>query len=265
MKAKVNDIMINYELIGEGACVVLIHGFGDNLNMWYNQVPEFSKYYKVLTYDVRGFGQTQKGERPYSMDMFAEDLYGLLTVLEITSVCVLGFSMGGRIGLEFALQHPEMTMGLILANSAAGGPPRADVVERRKQMMEVFQKSKIEAIAEMMTTGALSPGFKERDPSAFKRYKDIKMQNDPSDYVAIMKAIAGALAGDLDLSRLKCPVQVLLGEHDMVMSINEIEGMRKSIRDLFVTILPTGHAAAIEAPSQFNEAVLSFMKRIQFG
>ena len=127
MKAKVNDIMINYELIGEGPCVVLIHGFGDNLNMWYNQIPEFSKYYKVLTYDVRGFGQTQKGKRSYSMDTFAEDLYGLLTVLKITSVCVLGFSMGGRIGLEFALQHPEMTAGLILANSSAG------VLGRRKK------------------------------------------------------------------------------------------------------------------------------------
>ena len=199
------------------------------------------------------------------MDTFAEDLYGLLTVLKITSVCVLGFSMGGRIGLEFALQHPEMTAGLILANSSAGGPRRADATERRKQMMDAFQKSNIEAIAEMMTTGALSPGFKERDPSTFQRYKDIKMQNDPSDYAAIMKATAGVPEGDLDLGLLQCPVQVLLGEHDPIMSIDEIEGMRKSIRDLVVTILPTGHAAAIEAPVQFNETVLSFMKRIQLG
>lgn len=264
MKAKVNGIMMNYELIGEGLCLVLIHGFGDNLNMWYNQIPEFSKYYKVLNYDVRGFGQTEKSSTSYSMEIFADDLYGLLSVLGITSVCVLGFSMGGRIGLEFALQHPEMTAGLILANSGVGAARSTDAAERRKQMMDAFQRSNNEAIAEMMTAGALSPAFKEKDPSTFQKYKEIKMQNDPSDYVAIMKGTAGALAGVLDLSRLQCPVQVLVGEHDAVMSINEIESIKKSIKDPVVTILPTGHAAAIEAPSQFNEVVLGFMKGIQF-
>ena len=170
MKTKVNDIMMNYELIGEGFCLVLIHGFGDNLNMWYNQMPTFSKYYKVLTYDVRGFGQTERSSTSYSMEIFADDLYGLLSVLGITSVCVLGFSMGGRIGLEFALQHPEMTAGLILANSGVEGARSTDAAERRRQMMDAFQKSNNEAIAEMMTTGALSPAFKEKNPSTFQNH-----------------------------------------------------------------------------------------------
>ena len=67
MKIKANGIVMNYELAGEGPCLVLIHGAGDNLKMWYNQVPIFSQHYQVLTYDVRGFGQTQGPEGEYSV------------------------------------------------------------------------------------------------------------------------------------------------------------------------------------------------------
>ncbi|MBI4302451.1 MAG: alpha/beta fold hydrolase, partial [Chloroflexi bacterium] len=58
MKIKANGISMNYELTGAGECLTLIHGAGDNLNMWYHQVPTLSQRYQVLTYDVRGFGQT---------------------------------------------------------------------------------------------------------------------------------------------------------------------------------------------------------------
>jgi pimeloyl-ACP methyl ester carboxylesterase len=60
---------MNYELSGQGNCLVLIHDFGDNLSMWYHQVPEFSKQYRVLTYDVRNFGQTEIGKDPLTVSL----------------------------------------------------------------------------------------------------------------------------------------------------------------------------------------------------
>jgi pimeloyl-ACP methyl ester carboxylesterase len=107
MKIKANGIEMSYALCGKGKYLVLIHGFTDNLNMWYNQVPEFSKQYQVLTYDVRGFGQTEKTQGPHSMDLFADDLQGLLKALGLRSACVLGYSMGGRIALEFCMKYPQ--------------------------------------------------------------------------------------------------------------------------------------------------------------
>ena len=62
MKIKANNISINYEVAGSGEWLTLIHGAGDNLNAWYNQVPAFSQHYQVLTYDVRGHGQTELPE-----------------------------------------------------------------------------------------------------------------------------------------------------------------------------------------------------------
>ena len=75
MKLRTNSILVNYELTGNGECLVLIHGAGHNLNGWYFQVPACSKRYQVLTYDVRGHGETELGELEGSQETWADDLF----------------------------------------------------------------------------------------------------------------------------------------------------------------------------------------------
>jgi len=253
---------MHYKLSGEGNCLVLIHGFSDNLNMWYNQVPDFEKKYQILTCDVRGFGQTEITKGTYSMELFADDLYELLRVLGIRSACLLGYSMGGRIGLEFALKHPEMTTGLIFANSGVGGARTPEMEERLKLMGDILQQGEIEAISEMMAVSSFSPGFKEKEPVIFEKYKGIKMQNDPLAYSAIMQAMFAEADTLPDLSSLKCPVLIIAGESDSFMEIDIAESMKSSIKNSVLKVLSTGHAAAIEAPEEFNQAVLDFVERL---
>ncbi len=264
MKVRANGIEMNVEQSGQGPCLVLIHGYTDNLNLWYNQVPEFSKRYRVLTYDVRGFGKTEVRPAAYSMGLFAEDLVELLRALAIPSACVLGYSMGGRIALEFALTHPEMTAGLILANSGIGEPPNREMQERRKMMVGVLEEGNIEVISELMTEASFSPGLRGRNPAAFEKYKRIKMQNDPSEYLAIMQAIVESIDSPADLGRLSCPVLIIAGDRDGFMAVRVGEAMRAAIGDAELKILPTGHAAAIEAPEAFNATVLSFLRRLHW-
>lgn len=263
MKIHANGINMNYQLTGEGKYVALVHGFGDNLQMWYNQVPEFSKRYQVLCYDVRGFGLTENSKGPYSIDLFAKDLYELLGALEISSVCVLGFSMGGRIALEFALAYPKMTTGLILANSCVETFPRPEMAKHRKIMASVLQQGNIEAISGTMTKGSFSPGFEKDNPAAFQRCLDIRMQNDPADYLAIMHAVDEALDAPVDLSRLECPVLMIAGDGDALMGGSVAEYMTKAIGNARLKILPTGHLSAIECPEKFNRAVLDFMEDLR--
>lgn len=260
MRVHANGISMHYELSGEGLCVVLIHGYSDNLSMWYNQVSEFTKNYQVLTYDVRGFGETEITKGNYSMKLFAEDLYELLQVLNIKSACVLGYSMGGRIGLEFALTHSDMTVGLIFANSGIGAPTSSEVEERRKVMMNILQKGNIEEISEMMTVSSFSPGFNEKDPVIFQKYKAIKMQNNPLSYHEIMQMMVAEATAPPDLGRLICPTLIIAGESDGFMPLDVAETMKRSIKDAVLKVLPTGHAAALEAPESFNKAVLDFLE-----
>jgi len=263
MKIKANGIQINYELSGKGKNLVLIHGFTDNLNMWYNQVPAFSKNYQVLTYDVRGFGQTEKSAGPFSMDMFADDLHELLKALGIGSACVLGYSMGGRIALEFCMKYPQEATGLIMANSVVGTPTTPEREERTKMMVEMIQAGNNEVISEIMTANSFSPGFKEKDPTTFNQYKAIKLQNDPSGYLPVMMAMGAAATVPVDLKRVKCPVLMLAGTADMFMPLNVAEEMHKKMKGTELKTFPTGHIAAIEAPKAFNEAVLAFLNKTQ--
>ena len=202
------------------------------------------------------------------MALFADDLNGLMTELKIEKACVLGYSMGGRIALQFALMHPDKITGIVFANSgimSAQTQPSekemAEMMERRQQMMTAFESGDIETIAEMMTERSMSPGFKDKAPDVFRRYKSVKTQNNPAHYQGIMQAMMAGMSEPPDLGQLACPALIIAGEQDGFMATGVAESMKKEIKNATAVILPTGHAAAIEAPDDFNSAVLDFMKK----
>ena len=143
MRIEANGISMNYELSGNGTYFTLIHGAGDNLNEWYNQVPVFSQRYQVMTYDVRGHGQTELPEGELTTELWIDDLYALLKALNISETILLGFSMGGGIALGFTMAHPEMIKALILSNSGGGGPRRS---EEEMREMGAARQGRIESI-----------------------------------------------------------------------------------------------------------------------
>ena len=120
MIVNTNGFFAHYEVTGEGENIILIHGAFDNLEMWYHQIPALSKYYRVITYDVRGHGKTECTEEDYSLSLFSKDLYHFMKTMDIEKAYFLGFSMGGRIALNLAIDHPGMVKALILANSPMG-------------------------------------------------------------------------------------------------------------------------------------------------
>ncbi len=263
MKVKANGITMYCEIKGRGDNLVLIHGAGDNLNMWYHQVPVFSRYYRVITYDVRGSGKSDSPEGEYSIPLFAEDAYRLMMALKISPAYFLGYSMGGRIALQLALEHPEMVKALVLANSSVGlTPPAPEAIERRKTIIELLQKKDMKTFAEMMTAAAFSPDFKSRNPAEFDRYLKVKMQNRPEGIARLMGSLA-APPSPPDLSRLKCPTLLIVGESDFYMGVEQGRLAQRAIAGSELVILPTGHAAAIEAQERFNSAVLDFLSRVK--
>jgi len=262
MKIKANGISMNYQTAGEGPNLVLIHGAGDNLNMWYHQVPVFLKNYRVITYDVRGSGLTDIPEGECSISLFAEDTYELMKALKVQTACFLGYSMGGRIALELALRHPELVKALVLANSSVGlTPPSSEGMERRRLMMELLDKGDMKTFSEMMTTNAFSPGFGTRNPVEFERYMGVKLENKPEGLARMMQSLAQP-ASPPDLSKVTCPVLIIVGENDAYMGVEQGKQANEAIAGSKLVVLPTGHAAAIELPEKFNSAVLEFLTSI---
>lgn len=266
MNIEANGISMNYELSGSGRCFTLIHGAGDNLNEWYNQVPVFSQHYQVLTYDVRGHGQTELPEGELTTELWAEDLYALLKVLNINETILLGFSMGGAIALGFTIAYPEMVKALILSNSGGAARPRRSEEEirqmetRRQAQIEAIKKEGMEAVVRDRISRTFSPGFAEKNPETVERYKSILLQNDPEGYLRVMQRM-GRAATSPDLSKITCPTLIIAGEHDPFGGPSG-KTTQEAIRGSQLKTFPTGHYTPLEQPQEYNETVLRFLAEV---
>ena len=116
---KVNDIQMYYEIHGEGEPLVLIVGLGTDISEWEGIIHWLAQKYKVLAFDNRGAGRTDKPDTQYSIEMMAHDTAGLMRTLGIEQAHILGISMGGRIALALALQHAKSVKELILVSTSA--------------------------------------------------------------------------------------------------------------------------------------------------
>ena len=226
-------------------------------------MPILSQSYRVLTYDVRGHGQTESPPVEYGMELLVQDLYELLKALNVPETYVLGYSMGGRIALGLALDHPEMVKALILANSPVAPIQRSEeemkqMMEMRRKRMEAIEKQGLESMIDETTAMMLSPGFAEKKPEVVARYKEIRLKNDPGAYLTVMRSMATGMQPP-DVSAVKCPTLIIAGEHDGFSGPEPARAGQKLIAGSKLVVMPTGHASAIEQPDEFNKAVLDFL------
>ena len=121
-RARVNGIEIAYELRGAGIPLVMIHGAQGDQSMFTGMASAFASNYRVLTFDQRGSGLSEKPDMPYSIAMLADDTAALMDHLNIPSAHIIGVSMGGMVAQEFALSHPHKVRSLVLGCTTPGGP-----------------------------------------------------------------------------------------------------------------------------------------------
>lgn len=154
-----------------------------------------------------------------------------------------------------------MVKALVLANSSPGlTPPSPEILERRRVWQELLEKGDIQGFAEMMMTNAFSPGFKENNPTEFEKYRKIKLQNKPQKFARVIRGLT-TLTTPPDLTKVKCPVLLIVGENDAYMGVDQGKLAQQAIVGSKLVIFPTGHAAAIELPDKFNSAVIEFLSK----
>lgn len=121
--AHINGIDLYYEEYGQGFPVVLVHGGGADNTQWVAQVSAFSQRYRVITYDRRGSGRSQKEGLSHSAELWVEDLHQLMRHLGIGQAYIGGTSYGGMVTLEFLLKHQDMAKAAILVSTTSEGWP----------------------------------------------------------------------------------------------------------------------------------------------
>ncbi|MCS7286025.1 MAG: alpha/beta hydrolase [Anaerolineae bacterium] len=260
-RMKVNDIEVAYEVTGDGHPLVLITGVGYGRWFWHKIVPDLAKHFKVITFDNRGAGESDKPPGPYTTKMMAADTAGLLDGLGISKAYVMGHSLGGFIAQELALARPELVEKLVLASTTYGGP---NVIPITPEALEVLTKRDGDPV-ELVHRGikvACAPGFAERHPEIVKELLEYRLTNPvpPAQYQA--QVMAGATHNAEDrISQITCPVLILFGEHDKVVPPGNAELLARKLPNARVKIIPnTGHIFPIEDPQATIRALLEFLK-----
>jgi len=223
------DIKQHFIEQGTGFPLLLLHGNGEDVSYFEHQTGPFSEHFRVIAIDTRGHGQTPRGEAPFTIRQFAEDLLGFMDLHGIGKAHILGFSDGGNIAMIFAMKHPERVGKLILdgANLQASG-----VKPKYQIPIEIGYR-----IARL---------FARRSPEARKNAEMLGlMVNDPDIQPE-------------ELVRIQSPTLVLAGDKDMIKE-KHTRLIAESIPGAELCILPGSHFVANRNPEAFNEAVLRFL------
>ncbi len=217
---KINDINMYYEIHGEGFPLVMILGFVENIFWWHpNLINKLSEKFKVILFDNRGAGRTDKPRNDYSIKMFANDTVGLMDALKIEKAHVFGHSMGGCTAQELILNYPEKVEKLILCATGCGGSKQvigSDHVWRllTGQLKQYRIFDLVNTIMEVLFTEE----FIQNNPKAVKEtyQKIVKTPIPVHAYRRQFKALMSFSAW-VKLKRIKSPTLILHGKEDTLI------------------------------------------------
>jgi 3-oxoadipate enol-lactonase len=260
MRVKINDISINYEIAGSGKTLVLTHGLGGNRQAWETIIPLLTGHYQVLTWDVRGHGQSDKPEGKYSAGLFANDLAALLKVLDIGGAFVLGHSMGGVVALRFALDFPDLCNALIVSSSSAEVNPRA--TKYWQDLANTVLEKGMEAIPSDPTR-TFTKSFIEKNPEMVEEFARNRAVNDPGAYVKAALAVSEYNYNE-ELGKIHCPTLIIVGNEDMTTPPGGSVKMSRLITGSKLVIFDDcGHLSYVEQPEVFSKSILDFLGKVR--
>ncbi len=215
---------------GQGTPIILLHGNGENCTYFQKQIDEFSQYYHVYAIDTRGHGKTPRGNQPFTIRQFSEDLLGFMDGHQIDRAHLLGFSDGGNIAMVFAIQHPDRVNCLILngANLNAGG-----VKPTTQIPIEIGYK--------------IARRFSEKSDSARLNAEMLGlMVNDPN-------------VAPEELAGIKSKTLIIAGTKDMIKE-EHTRLIAESIPGSELAFIKGNHFIANKKAGEFNRVVLEFLK-----
>lgn len=252
-----NGVSLRYELSGNGDhTLILIHEMGGSLESWDEVLPEFQKHFRVLRYDQRGFGLSEKTSI-ITMDSILADLNGLIDALQISTPCHLAATaLGAGMALGFAIHSPERVARLAVASPSTRGSQ--STIPAREERIKNIQAGGMRSSCDK----SLAKSYPERlrkNTARFERYRNRWLANDPESFIAINRFLS-TLDVTEGLATLTCPVLVIGGEYDEIRTPPMSKGVADQIPSANYIEVKTGHFMAVQTPELFIQHVLPFLR-----
>ena len=241
---------------GVGATLVLLHELGGSLESFDAFVDHLVGRWRVVRYDQRGAGLSEKPPGPASLVDHARDLAGLLDALDLAQPChLVGVAAGAAVAALLALDHPGRVAGLALCAPALGVAP-----ERRAYLTEraaLAERAGLRAVAEASLANSY-PAALRGDGETFARYRARFLANDPAAYARANEALAEASV-EARLGDLAVPCLVLAGRHDLLRPPDAVRAAAERIPGARLAVIESGHLMPVQAPAAMAAAVEEFL------
>lgn len=257
MQARINDLVVNYEVSGQGPWLTLSHSLATTLHMWQPQMQALSQHFTVLRYDTRGHGLTAAPPAPYTLEQLADDAHALLQHLGVARSHWLGLSMGGMVGQMLALRQPHLLHRVVLADTTGQVPPAgaqiwADrVVTARAQGMQ--------AVVQPTLSRWFTDTFHAAHPLLMEHIGAMIASTPLEGYAGCCAAIATTNTLEA-LKQQRSPALVIVGEQDQGTPPAAARALAQHWPGAQLVLLPdAAHLSNMEQPDAFNAAVLGFL------
>lgn len=253
---EVNSTSIHYESTGAGSSVLFIHGLGSSTRDWERQVEHFAPSYRVITLDLRGHGQSDKPNGPYTIHQFSEDVAELIDELDLAPVSAVGISLGGMVAFQLATDHPELMDRLVVVNAL---PDNRLLHEARGQ---IWMRRFIVRFLGLERMGRILGArlFPDEDMEEERMQMARRWaENDKRAYQHSFEAAVDWPGVTDQLQSFDRPTLMISSDQDYV-GLDQKQPYLDALPQVkHVVIEDARHAVPVERPDRFNEVLTEFL------
>lgn len=271
--AKSGDVSLYFEEAGQGEPIVFVHEFADDLHSWEPQLRFFSRRYRCVAFNARGYppSDVPQAVSKYSQAIATDDIARVMRHLKIAKAHVIGCSMGGYATLHFGLRYARLAKSLTVVGAGYGSDPdkRAQFLDDTEVMARRFDELGTAEAVKPYQIGPARVQFQNKDPHGFAQFCAEFAKHSARGSANTLRGVQARRPSiyslESGLRKLKVPLHIMSGDEDN-NCIDPAVFIKRVCPSAWLTIVPnTGHAVNVEEPDLFNRLTAEFLAQVDSG
>jgi pimeloyl-ACP methyl ester carboxylesterase len=268
-----DGVNLYYEETGQGTPVIFAHEFAGDFRSWEPQVRYFSRRYRCITFNARGFSPSDIPDDPemYSQDIARDDILAVLDGLEIDAAHIVGLSMGGFAALHLGLKMPDRALSLVVAGCGygAGEDTREQFQRETSEAADRIEQETMKVFGADYALGPTRVQYQNKDPKGWQEFETQFREHSSMGSALTMRGVQRRRPSLYDLEdqmqQLTVPTLILNGDEDDPC-LDVALFMKRTITSSALALLPrTGHTSNLEEPALFNQLCEDFFHQVETG
>ena len=268
-----DGVKLYYEEVGTGIPIVFVHEFAGDVRSWEPQLRYFSRFYRCIAYNARGYPPSDVPETldKYSQDRARDDIRAVLDGLKIDKAHIIGLSMGGFATTHFGFTYGDRARSLVIAGCGYGAEPEKQA-QFREETAEAAKRIETLGMAKAAQGYGMGPSrvqYLNKDPRGFKEFIDQLADHSSTGSALTMRGVQNRRPSLFDLvdkiKTITAPTLIMTGDEDFGCLAPNIM-MKKAIASAGLVVMPNcGHAINLEDPAAFNRHIEEFLHAVDVG